>query len=229
VAEKPEDQEQLRPLAQRVQSLNLPALAGRLAALDQARDRRGEGQAGFAAPEAEAALERLRAAGGEGVADRAAALEALLRDVRGKLAGQRTPEVLSQRLRHLYATVYEEPRFGGEPRAAAAEFDSAYRDAQRQAQAALKAALGLEAMPDQTGLALDPERHSIIASEAGDDPLRDGTVAAQEAPGWLLDGKVLVAADVVRYTAAGAKPALPTMDEVGGRIEGEWLGKREPK
>ncbi len=219
----------LEALARQVQGLDLARLSSRLAALDQEQsDDSDLGGAMPGASAARAALERLRemAAGQPVIAEREAVLAALVGEVEARLREPDRPQDLAQGLRRLGQAAYEERDFGPPPdpateevREALADFERAFRQAQTQGRAALEAALGLEMMPDQTALPLDPARHNVVASVAGDDPSRDNTVARQDAPGWLLRGQVLVRADVERYSAAEAGLPVDEIDEAA-------LGKR---
>ena len=219
-----------------LRGLDLGGLPRRLAALDQERERRGETTSGeFAAPECEEALVRLRAvaAGDDSVWVRSEALEGLLAEVRLKLAGGKSGDPPSHRLRHLAATLCDAPpavgaEGGGALGQALAEFDALLRVAQERARDVLRDSLGLAMMPDQTGLPLDPDRHSVTASVSGEDASRHDTVASQEAPGWLLAGGVLVPADVVRYSATSAgAPELPPLEDCRPQaVDPQMLGRR---
>lgn len=241
------DKHEVDSLARRVQEMDVEGLEARLAALDDERQRR-QGEPGkldtSAADEALGSLrELLDAAEADTaqeleplIAEREAALQALVQETELKLTSGRAPEVVGQGLRRLAEAVYQTRAFSGQdapdeiawPTEALTDFDDKLRATQQAARELLERELGLAMMPDQTGQRIDPIRHNVIGSEAGDDPLRDNTVARQEAPGWLLGEDVLAQADVVRYTSsAGGAPLLPDLEDVREhRVDDTMMGKK---
>jgi len=233
--------DQPRDVPRPVGDMDLSGLRGQLEAFDKERSKR-QGTPAWAAawdPVVEQTWATLPVDGESGtdqwVEERRSALGVLDSEVRARLSGGRTPDVLAQGLRRLQEAAYTERSFGRpesatpEMRESLTTFDEAFRDAQRQARELLKSELGLEMLPEQTGLPIDPTRHNVVGSETANTPSQDNTVASQEAPGWTLDGDGLVRADVIRYAAAtGNAPLLPSLDEIedSGLDEG-LLGRRE--
>lgn len=245
-------------LARRAQRMDLRGLSARLAALDEEQAHREAStdavQAQIDTSSAEEILARLEqqlthAEPGDAEGFRAAisrrkeALTALLEETRRKLEAAQSPEMIGQGLLRLEDAVYREKTFEDAELAAGRalldEFDRELLAAQAGARKALESELGLRMMPDQTGEPIRLTHHNIVASQSGEDALRESTVARQEAPGWLLGEDVLSLADVVRYTCPrGAPPQLPDLEDVrsesadhtmfGQRREGEAKGPGKP-
>jgi hypothetical protein len=199
----------LTPLSQRLAGLEVHALPGALAALDAERRRREAGPPLDASELRRLLAEARGRAPSEAVALREAWVEELLTAVETKLAQRGQPELLAQGLRRLEQLLYGTPE-PADPRLAAA--DGALAALQAAARERLLSEVGLQQLADQTGLPLDVGRHEVVSSEVGDDPARDGTVARQEAFGWLLGDAVLAPARVVRYAATSARGAAPPPD-----------------
>lgn len=214
----------LRPLSQRLAELEVYALPGALAALDAERRRREAGPP-LDASALRRLLEELQGrVPAEAIAVRARWAEELLTAVATKLAQRGQRELLAQGLRRLEELLYGTPE-PPDPQLAGA--DAALAALQVAARQRLLGEIGLQRLPDQTGAALDALRHEVVGSEPGADASRDGTVAHQEAYGWLLGDAVLVPARVVRYattTAPGA--ASPSADDGRWGTRAEGPGER---
>ena len=250
--------EHVEDLGKRVEQMDLSTLAQRLAALDQEQGRPDSAPDGDDARLDTASLTRILAELGPlaaaadahtqqsvqaAVGDRERALHDLLEVIRLKLAARGEPEIIAQGLRRVEEAVYRQRSFiTPDPGICATdplrvvpalldEFDSQLAIAQAAARDLLKSELGLEMMPDQTGKRVDPSYHDVGASHSGDDPARENTVSSQESPGWLLEGAVIVAADVVRYTcSSGGAPLLPDLDDVRNlRVDDDLFGQKRKR
>lgn len=162
-----------------------------------------------------------------------------------KLAAERSPRVLGQRLQRLAEALVPERMHGGlaAPRppledelprelgASLARLPAIVQKLRDSALAVLSTRLGLEVMEPQVGRTIDPVRHSVVESEHGQDPSADNSVLREEAPGWLLGGEVLAPADVIRYTCPhAAGPGLPDLDDLGPRrLDEDAQGRKREK
>lgn len=179
-------------------------------------------------------LERLRAE-----------VVAIAHETALKLAAERSPRVLGQRLQRLAEALVPERVHGGigeqepqledelprELQASLARLPGIVQKLRDSALALLSTRLGLEVMEPQMGRAIDPVRHSVVESEHGEDPSADNSVLREEAPGWLLGGEVLAPADVIRYTCPhAAGPGLPDLDDLGpSRLDEDVRGRKRDK
>ena len=252
----PEDpDDDIHRLAKRVDKMAMPELSQRITALDArhappCQDDSAR-HAALDTSEAGVLLRALKDYDADGecahagplrsaVAAREAALETLVHETRLKLDARGKPDLIAQGLRRLAEAAYEEKEFDLSPCAGLPQedqdtllsllgaFDGELAALQAGARALLSTELRLELMSDQAGETIDATRHKVAASETCDDPASDNTVARQEAPGWLLEGAVIVQADVVRYAySAGGLPRLPELKDLRARpIDDGLFGRK---